>query len=63
MITHKDQTFCSSAGHCANRECYRWIDFGAVYDLPVSVAELKDTDICEGYVEHPALKTIKAIFG
>lgn len=63
MITHKDQTFCSSAVHCANRECYRWLDFGAVYDLPVSVAELKDTDICEGYVEHPALKTIKAIFG
>jgi len=51
MITHKDQTFCSSAGHCGNRECYRWLDFGADYELTISMADLKDGELCEGYIE------------
>ena len=63
MINHKDRTFCSSAGHCANRECYRWLDFGAKYDLPIAMADMKDTERCEGYIEHDVLTTIKAIFG
>ena len=51
MITHRDQKLCSSAGHSGNREFYRWLYFGADYELPISLADMKDSELCEGYIE------------
>ena len=58
MICHKDKTFCASSGSCANTACDRWINLGEDFDLPVSMAEFKDTDHCAGFVENPALKAL-----
>ena len=58
MICHKDKAFCESSGTCVNTECDRWINLGKDYELPVSLAEFKDTDHCAGFIEHPALTVL-----
>ena len=63
MITHKDRTFCASSGTCANTNCPRWIDFGQSYDLPLSLAEFKDSEHCAGFIEHPVMVSLKSGMG
>lgn len=62
MICHKDKTFCASSGTCITRDCSRWIDMGQYYELPIMVADFKDGESCPGYVNHPALTQLEAIF-
>lgn len=61
MICHRDKTFCSSSGTCANRECHRWLDFGQEYDLPVCMAHFRDSEQCPGYEKHQALSALEQI--
>lgn len=54
MICYKDMTFCSVP--CWNAECSRRItadvlDDAQERDLDVCKSELKDTQLCPGYVE------------
>lgn len=63
MICHKGITFCASSGSCANTDCDRWINFGEDFELPVSMAEFKDTDYCPGFIEHQVLAAMKAAMG
>ena len=61
MICHRDRTFCASSGHCANRDCDLWIDMGKDYDLPLSLAEYQDKEVCPGYEPCAVLKSIQQI--
>ena len=62
MICHKDRTFCASSGHCENRDCDRWLNFGQEHELPISLAEYQDTEACPGYEPCAVMRGLTRIF-